>query len=124
MLRGQGLNVYYAIGDVYAEYRQRYNESKIALSWSSLLDTPTRVFESLAMGLPLVCNKTPDLATFFVEGEHFLGFDNAEEGRKQTIKLLADKEMREEIASAGYRKVQQHTWDSRITQILETVKLI
>ena len=124
LLRQQRLNVYYEIGDVYDEYRQRYNESKIALSWSSLQDTPTRVFEALGMGLALVCNRTPDLVTFFVDGEHYLGFDNAEEGAKQAMKLLVDDDLREEIANAGYRKVQQHTWDHRITQILETVGLI
>ena len=123
-LRNQGLNVYYEIGDVYDEYRQRYNESKIALSWSSLQDTPTRIFEALGMGLALVCNRTPDLATFFVDGEHYLGFDTAEEGTKQVMRLLVDDDMREEIANAGYRKVQQHTWDHRITQILETAGLL
>ena len=31
--------------------RQKYNESKIALSWSSLEDLPARVWEAFGMGL-------------------------------------------------------------------------
>ena len=76
------------------------------------------------MASPLVCNRTPDISAFFVEGEHYLGFDTAEEGTKQVMRLLVDDDMRAEMAEAGYRKVQQHTWDNRITQILEVVGLI
>jgi len=120
----QGVKVYSGIGDVYDEYRRRYNESKIALSWSSLLDLPTRVFESLAMKLPLVTNRVPDLTNFFVEGEHFLGFDTVEEGTKQVMRLLLDDKLREQIAIAGHEAVQSHTWDFRIEEILKTVGLI
>ena len=123
-LRKKGVIVYHTIGDVYDEYRERYNESKIAVSWSSLQDTPARVFEALGMRLPLVCNRTPDLPTFFVEGEHYLGFDDPTGAELQINRLLWDKELRNTIADAGYRKVQYHTWNHRIQQLLETVKLI
>jgi hypothetical protein len=123
-LRDRGLSVHYSIGEIYNEYREIYNQSRIALSWSSLEDTPARVFEALGMGLPLVCNRTPDLSNFFVEGEHYLGFTSVEEAEKQTLKLLSDKELRLEIANAGHRKVQRHTWDNRVQEILETCRLI
>ena len=120
----QGAKVYSGIGDVYDEYRARYNESRVALSWSSLQDTPTRVFEAMGMGLPLVSNRTPDLSKLFVDERHYLGFDNAEEGAKQVMRLLLDDDLREEIANAGHKAVQSHTWDARVQQILENVGLL
>jgi len=124
-LKLQGVKVYSGIGDVYDEYRHRYNESRVALSWSSLQDTPTRVFEALGMRLPLVCNRTADLSTnSFIEGEHYLGFDTVEEGTKQVMRLLLDDKLREQIATAGHEVVQNHTWDHRVEQILKDVGLL
>lgn len=122
-LRSRGLNVYYSIGEVYDEYRLIYNQSKVALNWSSLQDLNARTFEAFGMKLPLVTNRVPDLPNFFVENEHYLGFDNVDEAEAQVIKLLSDDNLREEIADAGYRKVQPHTWKHRAQQILETVRL-
>ena len=122
-LRDRGLNVYYSIGEVYDEYRMIYNQSKIALNWSSLQDLNARTFEALGMNLALVTNRVPDLPNFFVDGEHYLGFDNLDEAEAQVMKLINDDELREDIANAGYRKVKAHTWKHRAEQILETVKL-
>jgi hypothetical protein len=124
-LRDKGLDVYYDLGIVYDECRQKYNESKVALSWSTLNDTPVRVFEAMGMSLPLVTNRTPDLANFFVEGEHYLGFDRVEEAEKQVLKLLLDEEMAAEISYNAYRKViAGHTFKHRVQQILEACKLL
>jgi hypothetical protein len=124
-LRDKGLNVYYDLGIVYDECRQKYNESKVALSWSTLNDTPVRVFEAMGMSLPLVTNRTPDLANFFVEGEHYLGFDRVEEAEKQVLKLLLDEEMAAEVSYNAYRKViAGHTFKHRVQQILEACKLV
>ena len=123
-LRSHGLKVRYGIGTVFDEYRVEYNKSKIALSWSSLLDTPTRVYEALAMKVPLVCNRTQDLENFFVEGEHYLGFDTLEEAEKQVLLLLSDDDKREQIAEEGRKAVQPHSWNKRVETILKTVGLI
>ena len=119
------MDVYYDIGQVYDEYRLIYNQSRVALSWSSLKDTPTRVFEAFGMKSPLVANRTPDLPTFFVEGEHYLGFDDEVEATIQVEKLLRAPDFAEEIAQNALRKVRSaHSWDHRITQLLETCRLI
>lgn len=123
-LRGRGLNVYYSIGEVYDEYRLKYNQSKVALNWSSLQDLNARTFEALGLGVALVSNRVPDLPNFFVEGEHYLGFDNLDEAEEQVMKLINNDELREDIATAGHRKVKAHTWKHRAEQILETCKLI
>lgn len=124
-LRMMNVNVFTTIGLIYDEYRIKYNQSKIALSWSSLQDMPARVWEAFGMKLPLVTNRVPDLSNWFVEGEHYLGFNDVNEGVKQVLYLLSQPDKANEMACNAYRKVvEQHTWDKRVEQILETCKLI
>jgi glycosyltransferase involved in cell wall biosynthesis len=124
-LRKANISVKSGIGIVYDDYRLAYNQSRIALSWSSLLDTPTRVYEAMAMGIPLVSNRTPDLCSQFVEGRHFLGFDNVNEAVHQVKHILGSEDRGQMLAQAAYDEVQKyHSWDHRITQILETAGLI
>jgi len=122
--KSNGLSVYYGIGEVYDEYRDRYARSKVAFNWSSLLDLPTRIFEYAAMGIPMVTNRVPDLSTFFVERDHFLGGDTVDEAVENIMFLLSNPSFADEMAQAAKRKVKAHSWDNRITQLLEMVKLI
>lgn len=124
-LRQRGFKVHYSIGEIYDEYAKIYNQSKVALSWSTLADLPARVWEGMGMGLPVLTNKVPDLSNFFVDGEHYVGFDNVNEAEKKFALLMADDDMREEIGQNAYRKVKEfHTYDQRINSILEYCKLI
>lgn len=125
LLRGMGFNIHYDMAKIYDEYRIAYNKSKVALSWSTLLDTPSRVWEGMGMRLAMLINRTPDLSHWFVEGDHYLGFNSLEEAGKQFAKLMADPDMAHEMADNAYRKVQAiGTWDMRVEQILENCKLI
>jgi hypothetical protein len=126
-LRKRGLNVYYSIGEIQNEYRARYCESKIALSWSSLLDLPARFFEGLAMGVPLVSNIVPDIAKLgFVNGRDFLGFNDIDEAEKQVMRLLIDKDLQHRMGKCGYDSVVygNHSWDNRVEQILKETGLV
>lgn len=124
-LRQLGCNVYYTIGEVYDEYRERYNQSKVALSWSTLEDTPCRVWEAFGMRLPLIANRTMDLCNLFKENEHFLGFDNLEEATKQVFKALLDDDMAKEMARKAHEEALAfHTWDHRVEQILMRCGLV
>lgn len=126
-LRQGGLDVYYDIGVVYDDYRAKYNESRVALCWSSMQDLPVRVWEAMGMARPLVVNRNiPDLHNFFVEGEHFLGFDTVEEGVAQVRRFVQDPDFADRVRWSAFRKVTQgkHTWDDRVQQILETCKLV
>lgn len=124
-LRSMGLNVNYEIGKVYDEYRETYNRSRVALSWSTLEDTPARVFEAFGMALPLVCNRTMDLQNLFVEGEHYLGFGDVGEAEKQVFRLLLDDDLRRTISNNAHQEaIAKHTWDHRVNQILEKCGLI
>jgi len=123
-LRAKGLKVYYDTGAVFDEYREIYNQSKVAISWSSKDDLIARVFESLAMDIPLICNNVPDMDTFFVDGEHYYGFTNIHEAEAQVHMALANYEDAQEISNAGHRKViAQHLYKYRISNILKDCKL-
>jgi hypothetical protein len=123
-LRERGLNVYYSIGEVYDQYREKYNQSKIALSWSSKQDLPSRVWEAFGMSCALVSNRVPDLKLFANEGEHYLGFDDIDEAEQQVITLLNDEKFRLDIAQKGHDNAKSETWDKRVQTILETVGLV
>jgi len=125
-LRAKGLEVYYNIGEVYDEYRQRYAKSRLALNWSSKLDLPTRVFEAFAMNIPLVTNRVPDISNFFVEDEHYLGFDTIGEGVEKALWAINNEDAALEMAHAAYRKVTSsgHSWKDRMQFVLETIKVI
>lgn len=123
-LQGHGITVRYGIGEIFDEFRLAYNQSKVALSWSSLLDIPARVFEAMGMGLPLVANRIPDMNIFFKEGEHYLGFNNVDEAVSQVKGLLQDDAFRTKIANEGNKVIQTHTWDIRVEQILKEAKLL
>ena len=123
-LRNDGLSVFYDIGLIFSEYRQVYNESRIALSWSTLDDTPARFYEGLAMKLPLVANATPDALQLFTAGVDFLGFNTMEGAEHLILSLMKSDLMREELSTSGYEAVKSHTYDARIQTILETVGLV
>lgn len=123
-LRSHGLKVKYGTGEVFDEYRMSYNQSKVALSWSTLDDIPARVFEAMGMKLPLVCNVVPDMKKFFMEGTDYFGFRTLDEADDRVKQLLVDDGLRSWIAENGWRKVQAHTWDKRVEQILQEAKLI
>jgi len=117
-LRSLGLNVYYSIGEVYDEYRQLYNESKIALSWSSMQDLPARVWEAIGMGLPLVCNRVPDMNLHFEEGKHYLGFDTISEAEKQVMTLITNDELQKHLSKNALLISTGNSWDNRVEYIM------
>jgi glycosyltransferase involved in cell wall biosynthesis len=123
-LRADGLKVFYDIGLIFDEYREVYNKSKIALSWSTLNDTPARFFEGMAMRLPVVANRTPDAMHLFVPGQDFIPFSTLEEAEQQILNLLLDDPFMKMTADAGYKAVQVHSYDARTEFILKTVGLI
>jgi len=125
-LRSHGLSVKYTTGEVFDEYRLSYNQSKIALNWSTLNDVPARFFEGMAMKLPVLSNVVPDIEKLgFIEGTDYLGFRTLDEADSKVKQLLMDEGLRSWVAENGYHKViENHLWKHRINQILEATKLI
>lgn len=118
-LRSKGLDVYYDIGPIYDEYREIYARSKTAINWSSKDDLIARVFETMGFNVPLITNRVTDLPTHFVEGEHYLGFDDMNEAEEKVVWALENYDKAMEIADNAHRKVfAQHTYDMRVSDML------
>lgn len=119
-LNSKGITCKTGIGIVYDEYRHAYNESRIALSWSSLQDTPARVYEAFGMKVPLVANRTPDLMMLFKEDEDFVGFSSLDEAVVKVSWVLNNYDTALKMAENVYNKVSaNHTWDKRVERILD-----
>ena len=125
-LRSHGLQVKYTTGEIFDEYRLSYNQSKVALNWSTLNDIPCRFFEGMSMRLPVVSNVVGDIAKLgFVEGVDYVGFTSLEEADNKVMKILQDIDLRNWIAENGYHKVmEKHLYKHRVEQILQASKLI
>lgn len=122
-LRNRGKVVYYGIGEILDEYRERYSKTKVALNWSSLDDLPARVWEYAAMGIPFVSNNITDLDTFFEAGVDYLSFTNANTGADMVEYLLNNQRFANDLAEHAKDKVKPHTYDARIEQIFKEVGL-
>ena len=123
LLRTNGLKVFYDIGQVYDEYRAINNKSKIGLNWSSLLDMNARVWELAAMKLCSIENTVPDMQKFFKPEKDYLPFTDKYTAFQQVQRALRDESLRMDIANSAYETVKPHTYDARIEQIFNTVKL-
>lgn len=121
-LRQKGLRVYYDIGPAFREYQLLYARSKVALSWSSKQDLIARVFEAMAMKIPLVCNIVPDLDLHFKDGVHYHGFRGLGDAIKEVEEIVGThRNAAEKMAQQAHDLVmEKHTYDHRIQQILET----
>jgi len=122
LLKSEGINVHYSLGKGFEEYRKIYNQTKVGISWSSKKDLIARVFEVMGMKLPLVTNRVPDLPEHFIEGSHYLGFDDVYEAIEKIQRILDEPEKYEQMVRQGYEEViEKHTYDHRIQQIFDTI---
>lgn len=122
-LKKEGLRIYFGHGAAYEEYRQIYNQSRVALSWSSLYDTPMRVYEAFGMCIPLVANRTADLMNQFTDGVDFRGFDTVEEGVEQVKWCLENPDgVLDMVSRAGQKAFEGYTWKVRAGQMIEEIK--
>lgn len=76
------------------------------------------------MNIPLITNRVPDLPTFFAENEHYLAFSDVRDGVEKIEYAINNYDKALEMAHAACRKVRPHTWDARMQQVLETIKVI
>lgn len=125
-LRSKGLKVYYDLGVIRDEMRDVYNSSRVALSWSSLKDTPVRVFEAMGMARPLVANRTPDLVNLFQEDKHFAGFDTIDEAVQKVYDLATGYAFFSETMrwEAHNEVAKHHRFSHRCIQILQDAELL
>jgi len=121
-LTHKGLKVFFDLGYIFDEYRQITCQSRCVVSWSSRLDLIARVFEAMAMKVPLVTNRIPALDRHFIEDEHYLGFISQEEAYSQVNWILQHPKEAMEMAERAYVEVMaKHTYRQRINTILEDI---
>jgi spore maturation protein CgeB len=64
------------------------------------------------------------MKTFFVAGDHYAEFTDLESAVDQvTWAIQYEQGWAKDMADAAYRKVQPHTYDARVAQILDRVGL-
>jgi spore maturation protein CgeB len=120
-LRQNGVKVYYDLGPCFDEARTIYNQAPIGLNWSSKDDLTARVFELLGMKRLAVVNEVPDLGKFFQNGKDLITFNSVEEATEKILYYLSNEDELQALADQGHKTVKPHTWDTRISQILEGI---
>lgn len=123
-LRAEGIKVIAQTGPIFDEAREIYNQAPISFNWSSKLDLCARVFELAAMKRAAVVNDVPDLEMFFEEGQDLMQFCTVDGALNNIKYLLAHQDDLLSVSENGYQAVQPHTWDARISQILEDCEVI
>lgn len=119
-LRKHGISVFSTNGPAFDEYRHIMNQSRIGMTWSSMNDTIARFFETPAMGLPMVANRTPDAHIFLREFEEYIPFSNLGEAVDAVIQLKNKPDLARDIAAKGHDAIKHQTYDARVEQILES----
>lgn len=103
------------------EWRKWVNQGKCSFNVSRLGELNFRPFEIMAAGIPLITSRVPEMDEFFVEGEHYLGFDNlardtadADEAIEHVSWVLANPEDAQAMADRARALVlDQHTFGHR-----------
>lgn len=119
-LNAEGYRTYLQVGAAKEDAKTLYNQSIVGLNWSSRLDMTARVFEVMAMGIVPVINRVPELAQFFEEGKHYLGFSDENEAANK-IKMAVDNPDIAKTIGENARKImveEKHSWDDRIQEML------
>lgn len=117
-LKKLGYECYHDTGPVFSEARNIYHRTRVGFNWSSLKDLNARVFELLAMGVPSVMNRVPDINKFFQHEVNMLMFDTEDEAVNKIVFLLKNPSWASELAQNGLEAVKPHTWDERVNYVL------
>lgn len=83
---------------------------------------PLRAFDIMGAGGFLLTNYQEDFLNFFVPGEDFVYYEDADDLVKKVKYYLEHDNERDEIARTGYSKIrEEHTFRKRWQQILDVV---
>ena len=88
---------------------------------SARYTSPLKVFESFAVGLPLVASDLPSLRELLVHGEDALlvAPDDSAALAQGILQLAGDLELRSKFRARGLARAPQCTWDARARRILD-----
>lgn len=107
-----------------AEMGRTYSQSRIVFNKSIGNEVNMRVFEAMASGALLVTDRIGNgLADLATEGEHYIGYDTAEEAVEKIKHYLSCEPARARIAAAGQALVlDRHRYQDRLAQVLDCVE--
>jgi len=110
------------------EKSKAFNAAKIVINTFHLQEITSisvRVFETAGCGAFQLCEYRPALEEFFEIGQELDVFSNRDELIEKVEYYLAHPEVRRAIADKGYKRAhQEHTYQKRLTEMLEIVKHI
>jgi glycosyltransferase involved in cell wall biosynthesis len=86
--------------------------------------SPIKLFEYLAMGLPIIASRLPSMTSILKEKENALFFEpeNSKDLAKKIIKLLNDNKLRKVMSKNNVTKAKEYSWDKRAENILSFIK--
>jgi len=110
------------------EYNYIYSNVIAGLCFFSKINRDTwteRALEIVAVGGVLVCERTPEAATYFTDREEAYFFSSVDELIEIVAELKRDPEARERVRQAGYQRLLagEHTIRDRSAQINKFVRL-
>ncbi len=87
---------------------------------SARYTSPLKIFESFAMGLPLVCSDVPSLRTIVGPGDlaELVPADRADALARGIERLMEDPGRRADLRTRSLARAQEHTWDARAARLL------
>lgn len=115
--------------NMFEDASRKFCQSRIAFNISIKDDLNMRFFEILSSGSFQLTNWIPILKDMEKEyglkdGKHFVTYKTLDEAVEKAKYYIEHEEEREKIALAGHKKfLEAHTYQSRISKILDTVKL-
>jgi len=125
-LKGKVRKAHTAPGD----WLRIYSASRIVLAthWHdpegrfAVHQASPRVFEVLACGGFLICDRQRDVLELFRDGEHFVSFRDASDLAEKVRRFLDRPDEREAIARQGRREaLGRHTYVHRLSELLSVV---
>lgn len=116
------------IGSIdYERILSAYHLYKVFLNVNSVTDSPTmcsrRIFEILASGSSVVSTPSQAINNFFPASE-VVQVSSKQEAEHVLTALVRNKELREHMIHLAQRRIwSEHTYQHRVTQILETLEI-
>ena len=119
---------YKGIADHGEELTKIYNASRINLDMPRIYQRDIitmRVFDIMASGSVILTEKSTDLCTIFKEDVQLVCYENTADMVSKIKKLLANENLRKDIAANGYEEViKHHKISQRVTAMLEQLNKI
>ena len=99
---------------------RKLSQSKVGVNYSIKKDLNMRVFETMGTKTCLLTDDIEPIHEFFKDGQHLALFKNEDEAVEKLKNLIANDDLRQSIAEAGYKEVlANHTYRRRMEVVLK-----